>query len=253
MFLKKNFTSDAGAGETIAQGRRLQRTTVKNAERKIQYNLGRLEKAVKKEYGSFDNVPPRLMSQLVAGVEGRLWELEGVLPQTKEILTDMRRSIDDAQQQLIDIGAVEPGSELQYKINRSQSTDYAGAVQGPPQEGESLKFYMNTSYDVFDKPNYKVNPKDREAGRQYFIDKFSQSSAAENAAIFSPEIPAASAKPDRRCVVVKICPAVTENLSLRISIVAAKAANSGNVNSRFLPSLAKPNAASSPLISPEAA
>ena len=41
---------------------------------------------------------------------------------------------------------------------------------------------MNTSYDVFDKPNYKVNPKDREAGRQYFIDKFSQSSAAENAA-----------------------------------------------------------------------
>ena len=182
MFLKKNFSSDAGAGETIAQGRRLQKTTVKNAERKIQYNLGRLEKAVKKEYGSFDNVPPRLMSQLVAGVEGRLWELEGVLPQTKEILLDMRRSIDDAQQQLIDIGAVEPGSELQYKINRSQSTDYAGAVQGPPQEGESLKFYMNTSYDVFDKPNYKVNPKDREAGRQYFIDKLSQSGAAENAA-----------------------------------------------------------------------
>ena len=182
MFLKKNFSSDAGAGETIAQGRRLQKTTVKNAERKIQYNLGRLEKAVKKEYGSFDNVPPRLMSQLVAGVEGRLWELEGVLPQTKEILTNMRRSIDDAQQQLIDIGAVEPGSELQYKINRSQSTSYPGAMQGPPQEGESLKFYMNTSYDVFDNPKYKVNPKDREAGRQYFIDKFSQSGAAENAA-----------------------------------------------------------------------
>jgi hypothetical protein len=182
MFLKKNFSSDAGAGETIAQGRRLQKTTVKNAERKIQYNLGRLEKAVKKEYGSFDNVPPKLMSQLVAGVEGRLWELEGVLPQTKKILTDMRRSIDDAQQQLIDIGAVEPGSELQYKINRSQSTSYPGAMQGPPQEGESLKFYMNTSYDVFDNPKYKVNPKDREAGRQYFIDKLSQSGAAENAA-----------------------------------------------------------------------
>ena len=94
----------------------------------------------------------------------------------------MRRSIDDAQQQLIDIGAVEPGSELQYKINRSQSTSYPGAMQGPPQEGESLKFYMNTSYDVFDNPKYKVNPKDREAGRQYFIDKFSQSGAAENVA-----------------------------------------------------------------------
>ena len=182
MFLKKNFTSDAGAGETIAQGRRLQRTTVKNAERKIQYNLQRLEKAVKKEYGSFDNVSPRLMAQLVAGVEGRLWELEGILPETKKVLLDMRRSIDDAQQQLIDIGAVKEGSALQYKINRSQSTDYAGAVQGPPQKDESLKFYMNTSYDVFDKPNYKVAPKAREAGRQYFIDQLSQSSAKENKA-----------------------------------------------------------------------
>jgi len=182
LFLKKNFTSDAGAGETIAQGRRLQKNIVGNADKKITLNLKNLERAAKKEYGGIENVPPRLMAQLNAGVEGRLWEIDNLLPKTKKAVLDMRQSIDDVQQQMIDSGAVIKGSDLQFKINRSQMSDFGGGVQGPPVEGESLKFYMNTSYDVFDNPNYKVDPKALAAGKQFFIDKLSTSTAKENEA-----------------------------------------------------------------------
>ena len=182
LFLKKNFTSDAGAGETIAQGRRLQKNIVGNADKKITLNLKNLERAAKKEYGGIENVPPRLMAQLNAGVEGRLWEIDNLLPKTKKAVLDMRQSIDDVQQQMIDSGAVIKGSDLQFKINRSQMSDFGGGVQGPPVEGESLKFYMNTSYDVFDNPNYKVDPKALAAGKQFFIDKLSTSTAKENKA-----------------------------------------------------------------------
>jgi len=189
MFLTKNFTSDAGAGEIIAQGRRTQKNLLKIVEQEAKTNLIKLEKAIKKEYGSYANVPPKLMDQLVSGVEGRLWKLEGVLPETKQSLLKMREFVDHMQQTLIDNGAVKEGTNLHYRISLSQSEDFAGATFHPPTKAQmkdkgldNFKFYLNTSYDIFDKPNYKVDPKARATGKQFFIDQFMGSSAKENEA-----------------------------------------------------------------------
>ena len=78
LFFKKNFYSDAGAGETIAQGRRIQKGIEKVTAQKIQNNLKILEKTlVKSGYGKLSQISPRLMSQLKAGLEGRTWQLDG--------------------------------------------------------------------------------------------------------------------------------------------------------------------------------
>ena len=175
LFIKKNFTSDAGAGETIAAGRRLQRTLINKADKQISYDIRMLEKAAKKEYGGYDNIPPRLMAQLNAGAKGKTWEIENLLPKTKKAVLAMRDSIDNIQQELLDAGAIKKGSDLETKIIKSMSSTYKQSREGAP-----LKFYMNTSYDVFNNPNYKVKPEARKKGVQFFIDQLSTSTDLEN-------------------------------------------------------------------------
>jgi hypothetical protein len=173
LFIKKNFYSDAGAGETIAHGRRLQRNIGKVTARKVKVGLSRLENALKKNFGSLDNVNPRVMSQLVAGLEGRSWKLEGIGKETVEAITEMRRALDDAADALVDSGAVKDKSKLKVKIQKSK-----GSAEDPT----SLRAYVNTSYGLFDDPNFKVTPEAREAGREYFKTFFKNSKGKENIA-----------------------------------------------------------------------
>ena len=173
LFFKKNFYSDAGAGETIAKGKILQKAIEKNTERKVKMHIAKLEKALKKDFGSLENVDEATMAKLVAGLEGRTFRMTGILEGKKSTLNaikEMRRSIDDSQQELIDNGVVKKTSKLKTRIEKSKSD--SGALE--------LKAYVNTSYKVFDDPTYKVGKESREEGRQWFIDKFRESGKAGN-------------------------------------------------------------------------
>ena len=180
LFFKKNFYSDAGAGETIAQGRRIQKGIEKVTAQKIQNNLKILEKAlVKSGYGKLSQISPRLMSQLKAGLEGRTWQLDGVDTKVVDSINILRNSLDDAQQELINAGVVKDKTKLKNTIEFSK-----GSADQPTQ----LQAYVNTSYRLFDDPNYKVSPEAREAGREYFKDLFVNSKGKENKAYQSAKL-----------------------------------------------------------------
>ena len=180
LFFKKNFYSDAGAGETIAQGRRIQKGIEKVTAQKIQNNLKILEKTlVKSGYGKLSQISPRLMSQLKAGLEGRTWQLDGVDTKVVDSISILRNSLDDAQQELINAGVVKDKTKLKNTIEFSK-----GSADQPTQ----LQAYVNTSYRLFDDPNYKVSPEAREAGREYFKDLFVNSKGKENKAYQSAKL-----------------------------------------------------------------
>ena len=180
LFFKKNFYSDAGAGETIAQGRRIQKGIEKVTAQKIQNNLKILEKTlVKSGYGKLSQISPRLMSQLKAGLEGRTWQLDGVDTKVVDSINILRNSLDDAQQELINAGVVKDKTKLKNTIEFSK-----GSADQPTQ----LQAYVNTSYRLFDDPNYKVSPEAREAGREYFKDLFVNSKGKENKAYQSAKL-----------------------------------------------------------------
>ena len=180
LFFKKNFYSDAGAGETIAQGRRVQKGIEKVTAQKIQNNLKILEKTlVKSGYGKLSQISPRLMSQLKAGLEGRTWQLDGVDTKVVDSISILRDSLDDAQQELINAGVVKDKTKLKNTIEFSK-----GSADQPTQ----LQAYVNTSYRLFDDPNYKVSPEAREAGREYFKDLFVNSKGKENKAYQSAKL-----------------------------------------------------------------
>ena len=186
LFFKKNFYSDAGAGETISHGRRIQKSIEKVTAQKIKNNLAILQRSLTKAgYGKLSQISPRLMSQLTAGLEGRTWKLDGVDKNVVDSIAMLRRSLDDAQQELVDRGVVKDKSKLKNKIEISK---------GSSEQRTQLQAYVNTSYGLFDDPNYKVSVKARDAGRKYFIDLF-KSKGKENKAYQSAKL--VEADPDK--------------------------------------------------------
>ena len=60
--------------------------------------------------------------------------------------------------------------------------------KGSADQPTQLQAYVNTSYRLFDDPNYKVSPEAREAGREYFKDLFVNSKGKENKAYQSAKL-----------------------------------------------------------------
>jgi len=186
LFFKKNFYSDAGAGETISQGRRVQKGIEKVTAQKGQNNLKLLNKTlIKAGYGKLSQVTPRLMAQLNAGLAGQTWKLQGLDKNVIASVARLRSSLDDAQQELVDRGVVKDKSELKNVVELSK---------GSSKQRTQLQAYVNTSYGLFDDPNYKVSPEAREGGRNYFIDLF-KSKGKENKAYQSAKL--IEADPDK--------------------------------------------------------
>ena len=186
LFFKKNFYSDAGAGETISQGRRVQKGIEKVTAQKGQNNLKLLNKTlIKAGYGKLSQVTPRLMAQLNAGLAGQTWKLQGLDKNVIASVARLRSSLDDAQQELVDRGVVKDKSQLKNVVELSK---------GSSKQRTQLQAYVNTSYGLFDDPNYKVSPEAREGGRNYFIDLF-KSKGKENKAYQSAKL--IEADPDK--------------------------------------------------------
>jgi phage baseplate assembly protein W len=164
--LQKYFSNDAGLGDDIGKAYRDKVAAGKRTQRTITNNVAKLEKALKKSYGSVNNVGPRITEQINQGLAGKNWNVKDLDDNLINTVNELRQSIDDLQNDLLDSGAV--SGDLKSKIELSRSKD----SQGKPLE--NMAFYLNRSYEFFDNPKYKASPESLQNAFDFFKNQFSE-------------------------------------------------------------------------------
>jgi hypothetical protein len=164
--LQKFFSNDAGLGDDIGKAYRDKVAAGKRTQRTIDNNVSKLEKALKKSYGSVNNVGPRITEQINQGLAGKNWNVKDLDDNLINTVNELRQSIDDLQNDLLDSGAV--SGDLKSKIELSRSKD----SQGKPLE--NMAFYLNRSYEFFDNPKYRASPESLQNAFDFFKNQFSE-------------------------------------------------------------------------------
>ena len=174
-FLQKQFSNDAGLGDVIGKAYRDKVAAGKRTQRVITNNVSKLEKALKKSYGSVNNVSPRIAEQINQGLAGKNWNVQDLDNNLINTVNELRTSIDDLQNDLLDSGAV--SGDLKSKIELSRSKDSKG------KPSQNLAFYLNRSYELFDNPNYKASDEAKENAFNFFQSEFRKTDKAYNQAL----------------------------------------------------------------------
>lgn len=173
--LQKYFSNDAGLGDVIGKAYRDKVAAGKRTQRVITNNVSKLEKALKKSYGNVNNVSPRIAEQINQGLAGKNWNVKDLDDNLINTVNELRTSIDDLQNDLLDSGAV--SGDLKSKIELSRSKD----SQGKP--SQNLSFYLNRSFELFDNPKYKASDEAKENAFNFFQSEFRKTDKAYNQAL----------------------------------------------------------------------
>jgi len=170
-FYKRRLTSDAGMGELIGQASSRRRNRLKRSERVIKRGVTQLENALNKLYKG--NIPRGVALNINKSFTGDPKAFDELAPEVQKVVSDMRTDINNFQKELVDSGAITEG-DLKIQIKESM-----GDITAPDKR---YSLYMNTSYRVYDDPNYKASEESILAAKNYFINKFRDKDAAYDAA-----------------------------------------------------------------------
>lgn len=174
-FLQKELSNDAGLGDVIGKAYRDKVAAGKRTQRIITNNVAKLEKVLKKTYGKVSRVSPDIANQINEGLAGKNWNVKGLSDNIVNTVDELRQSIDDLQNDLLDSGAV--SGDLKSKIELSRSKDSKGKPL------ENLAFYLNRSYELFDNPKYKASDDAKQNAFDFFQSQFRKTDDKYNKAL----------------------------------------------------------------------